>query len=515
MRALMRSGFLVVALSLATTGLWFATATGVAQVQLGSEVLTANGFKELQGKRVGLITNPSGVSRNGESTIDLLRRAPGVKLVALFGPEHGVYGDVNAGEWVAERTDQRTGLPVHSLYGATRKPTPAMLKSLDALAYDLQDTGVRSYTFISTMGLAMEACAEAGIEFIVLDRPNPLGGERVEGPLVDDRFRSFVGQWNIPYAYGMTCGELARMINDEGWIKKPCKLTVVPMHGWRRSMVWRDTGLLWRPSSPNVPRGDSPLYYAATGLFGELAGGSGTSIGTRLRRPFDCVIAPWLDANKMRAAMQGYGLRGISFPTFSVTHEGQRLHGVLLKINEPARAPLVAINFYLLDAIEKASGRDLFAEVVQRRKDFQMFDKVCGTDEIRRELRAGKSATEIVDSWKAGEDGFRRRREDYLLYTDAALTKSAPPSERQPAPAVETKPSPAVDPKPVELPNVASLAPAPRWPLLITVSKGDTAAKIAKDLGITVSDLAEANPGTNVSRLRVGQKLKVPRPEAR
>src|SRR5213592_2906852 len=207
-----------------------------AQVQLGSDVLAANGFKELQGKRVGLITNPSGVNRSGESTIDLLRRAPGVKLVALFGPEHGVYGDVKAGELIAERTDRRTGLAVHSLYGATRKPSPAMLKGLEALVYDLQDTGVRSYTFISTMGLAMEACAEAEVEFVVLDRPNPLGGERVEGPMVDDRFRSFVGQWNIPYAYGMTCGELAQMINGEGWLRKRCKLTVIPMNGWRRSM---------------------------------------------------------------------------------------------------------------------------------------------------------------------------------------------------------------------------------------------------------------------------------------
>src|SRR6266436_1381335 len=174
-----------------------------AQVHLGSEVLAANGFKELQ-----------------------------VKLVALFGPEHGVYGDVKAGENIRDRTDQRTGLPVHSLYGATRKPTPPMLKGLDALVYDLQDTGVRSYTFISTMGLAMEACAEAGVEFVVLDRPNPLGGERVEGPMVDDRFRSFVGQWNIPYAYGMSCGELAQMINGEGWLGKRCKLTVIPMNAW-------------------------------------------------------------------------------------------------------------------------------------------------------------------------------------------------------------------------------------------------------------------------------------------
>src|SRR2546427_9269836 len=156
-------------------GLLVLVAEAKAQVQLGSEVLTANGFKELQGKRVGLITNPSGVNRNGESTIDLLRRAPGAKLVALFGPEHGVYGDVKAGGLIPDRTDQRTGLPVHSLYGATRKPTPALLKGLDALVYDLQDTGVRSYTFISTMGLAMEACAEAGVQFVVLDRPNPLG----------------------------------------------------------------------------------------------------------------------------------------------------------------------------------------------------------------------------------------------------------------------------------------------------------------------------------------------------
>src|SRR5438477_5504937 len=387
-----------------------------AQVQLGTEVLAANGFKELQGKRVGLITNPSGVNRNGESTIDLLRNAPGGKLVALLGPEHGVYGDVKAGENIRDKTDQRTGLPVHSLYGATRKPTPPMLKGLDALVYDLQDTGVRSYTFISTMGLAMEACAEAGTEFVVLDRPNPLGGERVEGPMVADRFRSFVGQWNIPYAYGMTCGELARMINGEGWIRMPCQLTVVPLNGWVRSMVWRDTGLPWVPTSPNVPRADSPLFYAATGLFGELAGGSGATIGTRLKRPFECVIAPWLDANRFSSAMSGYGLPGISFPTFSVVHEGQRLHGVSLKIGNPARAPLVAINFFLLDAIRRASGRDLFAEAVQRNKDFQMFDKVCGTDDIRRDLKAGKTATEIVRSWKPGEEEFRQKREKYLLY---------------------------------------------------------------------------------------------------
>jgi uncharacterized protein YbbC (DUF1343 family) len=504
MRALMRFSFLAVTLSIVSVA--------SAQVQLGSDVLAANGFKELQGKRVGLITNPSGVNRRGESTIDLLLHAPGVKLVALFGPEHGIYGDVKAGENIAEKADRRTGLPVHSLYGATRKPTPAMLRGLDALVYDLQDTGVRSYTFISTMGLAMEACGEADIEFIVLDRPNPLGGERVEGPMVDDRFRSFVGQWNIPYAYGMTCGELAQMINGEGWIRKPCRLTVVPMTGWRRTMVWRDTGLRWVPTSPNVPRGDSPLYYAATGLFGELAGGSGANIGTRLRRPFECVIAPWLGANKLRAAMNSFGLQGISFPTFGVMFEGQRLQGVSLKIDDPARAPLVAINFYLLDAIETASRRDLFAEAVHRKKDFQMFDKVCGTDEIRRQLRAGRSAREIVDSWRPGEEAFALRREKYLLYTDAVMTKSAPAKEAKPVAPPATKSTAAVETRTPPQPAVANPIPetAPTF-VTITVSKGDSAGKIADDFGISASDIAEANPNVNLNKLKVGQKLKIPR----
>src|SRR2546425_2336820 len=280
-------------------------------------------------------------------------------------------------------------------------------------------------------------------------------------------------------------------------------------------MVWRDTGLHCTPTSPNVPRGNSPLYYAATGLFGERAVGSGARIGPRLKRAFGCVIAPSLDATRFSAAMNSYGLRGIRFPTFSVTHEGQRLQGVLLKIDDPARAPLVAINFYLLDAIEEVTGRDLFVEAAQRKRDFQMFDKVCGTDEIRRQLKTGKSASEIVESWKTGEESFHQQRRKYLLYTDPALTQSAPANESKPARLAESKPAHAVDPKPTQLTSVTNSVQSPLPPLVITVSKGDTAAKIAQDLGVTVSDLAEANPGTNVSRLKVGQKLKIPRPEAK
>src|SRR5258707_1117252 len=281
-----------------------------AQVKLGNEVLAGGGFKALQGKRIGLITNPSGVNGNLESTIDVLRAAPGVKLVALFGPEHGIYGDAPGGDKVESSMDARTGLPIHSLYGATRKPTPEMLKGLDAVLYDLQDTGCRSYTFISTMGEAMDACGRAGIEFIVLDRPNPLGGERVEGPKVKKGFRSFVSRWGVPYVYGMTSGELAQMINGEHWNTNICKLTVVPLKGWKRSMLWRDTGLPWVPTSPHIPHGESPLYQVATGMLGEI-GGVSTGIGYTL--PFECIAAPDLDAHKLAAVLNGYKLPGVRF----------------------------------------------------------------------------------------------------------------------------------------------------------------------------------------------------------
>lgn len=368
-----------------------------------------------------------------------------------------------------------------------------MLKGLEAMVYDLQDTGVRSYTFISTMGLAMEACAEAGVEFIVLDRPNPLGGERVEGPMIDDRFRSFVGRWDVPYAYGMTCGELARMINGEGWIRRPCRLTVIPMKGWHRSMVWRDTGLPWVPTSPNIPRPESPLYYASTGLFGEIAGGSGINIGNVFKRPFECVTASWLDANKLSREMSHYRLPGISFPVFTATHEGRRYQGVEIKFAAPARAPLVAINFYLLEAVGKASGRDLFATALKAGKNFNLFDKVTGSDSTRAGLQSGKSAAALVTSWKAGEEAFRQRRQKYLLYPDAPTRETPVVSSAGPASVI-----------------TRTVTASPGY-LIVTVSKGDTIYKIANNFGLTVSDLAEANPGTNVAKLKIGQRLRIPR----
>ena len=388
-------------------------------VELGNEMLVQTKFKALAGKRVGLITNPSGVNSRLESTIDVLRAAPNVQLVALFGPEHGIYGDVPAGDKIASRTDQQTGLPVHSLYGATRKPTPEMLKGLDALVYDLQDTGCRSYTFISTMGVAMEACGAAGIEFIVLDRPNPLGGVRIEGPLVDqEKRRSFVSRWDVPYVYGLTCGELAQVINDKGWITNRCKLTVVPMKGWKRTMVWRDTGLPWVPTSPHVPHGESPLFQVATGMLGEIGG---VNIGVGYTLPFQCIAATNVNPQQLAAAMNDYRLPGVRFqPVTYKPYYGpfkdENVSGVQLYFTDPAHAPLTAINYYALEALKKVAGRDLFDEAQKAGKKFDMFDKVNGTDATRRALQSGKTAAEIVASWALGEEKFRHERRKYLIY---------------------------------------------------------------------------------------------------
>lgn len=231
-------------------------------VKTGLEVLKEQNFACLEGKRVGLITNPTGVDNNMVSTIDILFKAQNVNLVALYGPEHGVRGDIHAGDHIATQTDSLTGLPVYSLYGSTRKPTPEMLQGIDILIYDIQDIGSRSFTYISTMGLAMEACAEQNITFMVLDRPNPIGGLKVEGCVVEDGCFTFVSQYRIPYVYGLTCGELALLLNGEKMLgsgTKPgeslrCELKVIPMEGWSRDMFYDQTGLQWIASSPHIPQ---------------------------------------------------------------------------------------------------------------------------------------------------------------------------------------------------------------------------------------------------------------------
>lgn len=234
-----------------------------AQVKPGIEVLRDRGFDVLQGKRAGLITNPSGVDNSLRSSVDILAEAPGVKLTGLYAPEHGVRGDVHAGDKVDNMVDPATGVPVYSVYGKTHKPTAEMLKDVDALVYDIQDNGCRSFTFISTMGKAMEACAELDKEFIVLDRPNPVGGNKIEGNIVEDSCFSFVSQFAIPYLYGLTPGELATYLNEEGLLPggKKVRLTVVPMEGYSRDMDFRSTGMPWVLPSPHIPNPETALYY--------------------------------------------------------------------------------------------------------------------------------------------------------------------------------------------------------------------------------------------------------------
>jgi uncharacterized protein YbbC (DUF1343 family) len=463
-----------------------------AEVRLGSEVLAAGGFRELRGKRVGLLTNPSGINRRGESTIDLLRSAPGVQLVALFAPEHGLYGLVKAGDRVEDGIDTRTGLPVHSLYGATRRPRPEMLKRLDALVYDLQDTGTRSYTYISTMGLAMEACADAGIEFVVLDRPNPLGGVRVEGPRLEDKFRSFIGMYDVPYVYGLTCGEVARMINGERWLKKPVRLTVIPLQGWRRNMTWADTRLPWVATSPNIPNLASVFGYPALGLIGEAAGGSGLSIGGVYRRPFQCVGAPWLEAGAFARELNRAGLPGIEFLPVTWNQDGRPHRVVDVLVKDPVNAPLVALNVHILDSVRRVTGRNLIREAEEAGRSLAMLDKAAGTDLLRRQLRAGVAASEIVRQWRSGEEEFRRQRRPYLLYPDvpvAATGRSPVPSPARPTSPAASRPGSYVE---------------------VTVKRGDTAYGIARDFGVTVNEIVEANPGLRADHLNVGQKLRVP-----
>ena len=386
------------------------------EVHTGLEVLVRDGFKELAGKHVGLITNPTGVDRQYRANIDLLMKAKGVKLMALFGPEHGVRGSAGAGETVADSRDEATGLPEYSLYGKVRKPTAAMLKGIDALVFDIQDIGSRSYTYITTLGAAMESAADAKIPFYVLDRPNPLGGERVEGNLTEPKFKSGVSPYPIPYVHGLTVGELALMINGEGWIgaNRKCDVRVVKMDGWTRSTLFQQTGLPWVSTSPHVPHAETSYFYAATGIVGEL---DALSIGVGMPVPFELAGAPGLSPNAFAKELTGRHLPGVifrpcNFVPYYALFKGQSCGGVQIHITDYAKAPLTRLNFELMDAARKLKpGVEFFPN-----GDPKLFDKVCGTDKVRKAFMAGKSSAEIWNAWNAESAGFRVKRGKYLLY---------------------------------------------------------------------------------------------------
>ena len=377
-----------------------------AAVELGIDTLRAQGFAPLVGKRVGLVTNQTGVDSNGTKTRILLRKAPNVRLVALYSPEHGIDGTIAAGKYVSSRTDAATGLPVHSLYGPTRKPTAAMLKGIDVLVYDMQDIGVRSYTYISTMGKCMEACGELGIPFIVLDRPNPLGGHRVEGPGIEEKWRSFVGQFPVPYLHGMTAGELARMANANGWAGNRCQLSVVPMQGWSRGMTWERTGLRWVQTSPNIPRASSVPYYAATSIFGSLTGAA-LDVGIGTGEPFQMAGKYGMDPGAFIRELNVAGLRCCE------PYSRKEFGGARLLLNANSGENLAAVNVQLLCAAQKQSRGSIFAKY---RDPDNLFWKIYGSTAIRGQIENGTNPSAIVASWEPGVQRFKAARQAYLMY---------------------------------------------------------------------------------------------------
>ncbi len=388
-------------------------------VRTGIDVLEDHNFDLLRGKRIGLITNPTGVDQQLRSTIDILFHADGVRLAALFGPEHGVRGDFAAGARVDSYIDPATGLPVYSLYGKIRKPTPEMLKDIDVLVYDIQDIGCRSYTYISTMGQAMEAAAAQNIDFVVLDRPNPLGGLKLEGNVVEPGFESFVSPYPIPYVYGLTCGELAQVLNGEGMLHDgiKCKLTVVPMEGWRREMPFSATGLQWVPTSPHIPECSSPAYYVSTGILGELGV---ISEGVGYTIPFHTLAADWIDPSLLADSMNGLHLEGvifrpIVFRPFYGRSTGKDLKGVQIHITDPTRVNLTSLQFRFLEVHNKLwPDKNPFVLADSSRN--RVFDKVAGTDQIRK-LFVKRMRYEDIEAYLQKDiERFKESTRKYLLY---------------------------------------------------------------------------------------------------
>jgi len=389
------------------------------KIKTGIEVLRESNFDILKGKRAGLITNPTGVDSKLKSTIDILFEEKDVPLVALFGPEHGVRGDYAAGDYVESYIDQQTKLPVYSLYGKTRKPSNEMLKSIDVLIYDIQDIGCRSYTYISTMGLCMEAAAENNIEFVVLDRPNPLGGLKVEGNLVEDGFISFVSQFKIPYVYGLTCGELAKLLNEEGMLVngRKCNLTVVEMKNWKREMSFEETGLFWVPTSPHVPHNYSPEFYVSTGIMGELGV---VSEGVGYTLPFQVFAAEWIDGNLLAEKMNLLGLEGvlfrpISFKPFYGRDAKNSLHGVQVYFTDYNKVNLMSLQFLFMQVNnELYPDKNPFSLANESR--LKMFDKVAGSEKIRELFTKNMKYIDIKNYLEKDAENFKKLSEKYYMY---------------------------------------------------------------------------------------------------
>jgi uncharacterized protein YbbC (DUF1343 family) len=391
-------------------------------VTTGAEALARTGFAALAGKRVGLVTNQTG-RVGSEHLADLLRRAPDQKLAAVLAPEHGFRGEVEAGAKVGDAADPKIGVRVFSLYGATKKPTPAMLRNVDVLVFDIQDIGTRYYTYISTMGLAMQAAAAARIPFVVLDRPNPLGGAYVSGFVLEPALASFVGQYPIPIVHGMTVGELARMIKGERWLDglDALELTVVEMQGWQRTMRWPELQRPWVATSPNIPTFEAALVYPGMGIVGEAKVNEGRGTPT----PFSVLGAPWVDAARLADDLNALSLAGVRFEPASFTprsipgvalhprFEGQPIDGVRIAVTDCARFEPLEAGMHVLAALAAEARSKGISEPIA---SLAMFHALAGTRRLHKMLASGSSGAAIIAAWRTEVDRFRAQRAPYLLY---------------------------------------------------------------------------------------------------
>jgi uncharacterized protein YbbC (DUF1343 family) len=390
-----------------------------ANIQLGVDVFFNDRIVyELKGKRIGLVTNHTGVDSSMRSTIDLfLGCAPEIRLVALFAPEHGLNGQAYAFEEVDDIKGP-AGIPVYSLHGKTRRPTAPMLKGIDVIVYDIQDIGCRSYTYTTTLCYVMEEAAKKGIPVIVLDRPNPINGLVIDGPMLQKNWRSYIGYVNVPYCHGMTIGELACFFNDKYQIG--CKLKVIAMKGWKRSMTYVDTGLTWIPTSPYIPESDTPQFYASTGLLGEL---SLVNIGIGYTLPFKVIGAPWIKARQLADKLNSQKLPGVFFLPFHYrpfygAYKGKDCQGIMIAVTDIKSYRPVSTQYMILGMLKNLYPKQVLAKLNSLepvKKD--LFCKANGNEEMLSLLREEKYvAWKLILYQKEEREQFLQERKKYLLY---------------------------------------------------------------------------------------------------
>ncbi len=394
-----------------------ATSKGGSRIaaKLGLEVFVESRLDLVAGQRLGLVASPSSVDGELRSSVERLYQHPAINLVALFGPEHGLRGEAQAGAPVASYQDALTGLPVYSLYGEARRPSPDMLRGLDAIIIDLQDGGVRFYTFLATALYVMEAAAAVGCRVILLDRPAPISAARVEGPMLEAGYASFVGPYLMPIRYGMTIGELAWLANAEYGIN--CDLSVIPMQGWERDMWFDDTSLPFVPSSPNLPTLDAMTLYPGTCLIE----GTNLSEGRGSTKPFEYIGAPWIEAPRLAAQMNDLNLDGVRFrpvyfvPSFS-KYQGELCAGIHIFVTDRQRFQPIAMVLNLLQAVMANYPADFAWRAPWAAGSRAPIDLLCGGSAIRKSLDARIPLEDIMAAWQPGRAQFLRTRQRFLLY---------------------------------------------------------------------------------------------------